>query len=85
MTNLPIPGCKCADCEMRRVIDVQVRRLNENREELVMAFMAKYECDPGGAVLCITPTGNSFIRKMTEDELAFRDLVHRRAQEAAGV
>jgi len=34
---------------------------------------------------CITPTGNSFIRKMSADELAFRDLVHRRAQEAAGV
>lgn len=63
------------------LIDEVSRQLNENREELIKAFLAKYGCDPADAILCITREGSSFIRKMTKEEIEFRDLVARRAQE----
>lgn len=67
--------------EMKRTGDMMYAAVMKQREQIITAFIAQYGCKPDEIVQCQTVHGGLkwFLRKMTPEEIAFRDEVSRRA------
>jgi len=62
---------------------VMCREIIKRREEIIEAFIAKYGCDPSEIIQCATQDYKWFVRRMTPEEIAFRDKVQKLAQPAS--
>lgn len=66
-----------------RIGDVMYREIMSQRERILTAFIAEHGCPPSEIIQCVTRDGKWFARRMTKEEIEFRDLVQTKAQPPA--
>lgn len=65
--------------DLKKVIEALTLEIYSQREEIIRAFIAKFQCQPEDIIQCNTKDGRWFLRKMTPEEIEFRDLVAQKA------